>query len=1333
VIKKSIRVYGANAIYTLLAFSAVQSGAALCTDNDIQYTKLNESSFLIEYRPAGVQILLDTLRAEPGQRIKVQRCGTVYETGKPKVPYRSLYAAVPEYGRLSAVVQSLEFSDLDGHALTDARRATPLQSSVPLSQPDPDRTGQNGYFPASICHIENLVQLGRMQVAPVSLYPVQYHAQKQQWRIIKKMVIRFDITPSARPGSTSAPGSTASEPAWTNLLQKHIVNYQQARTWILSSAKKQPTPSTALSGPWHSFAVTQQGIYRIEYAHLQKLGFDSTSLNIAQTGIYTAGGRELETDLSAAEPSLRQVASYFHDHNNDGLFGRLDFLLFYGQSVSGWEPAESNQPPLHYLNRYTKKHIYWLNTGHQERKAMEVHPSEPPDALNPMLVQTGIGRIFMEEEILNNAKSGYRWYWDWFNGNSAGHYALSAPNLAVLDSARLRLHFQGASEHPHTLSIYLNKQLLGRADVYYALAKTFDWRGVMPWLPNSNQLQIVQLSASGQKDEVYFDWLEMEYRQALTLRSGTLEFWSEPQAGAYRYQISQAPTGAVVFDITDPYAVRCLRVEVADSNATFIDFTAAGAGEKHYLAIAAERIKPVEEIGLTPRFLPRLRSSTHAADYLIIASTSLTGPTLERLAQHRRDSHFWPHSGQQPRVMTVTMEEIYDEFSAGMVDPTALRNFLRYAYRHWEVAPAYVLLVGDACFDINNNGGASPPTLIPTYQDQGIATDDWFVCLESEHIPAMFIGRLPAQNQEELATVVQKIINYDTALQPGPWQNNLLFVADDDFSPSHTYTDYVFSLDSENMAADSIAHPFDVHKVYLSEYKRDVFGVKPDARRDLFEKFNRGCLYVNFLGHGNLEVLTHEGLFNSPDDIGAVKNQERLPLFFAGTCAAGQFDYDRKKSLAEELLLHRDGGCLAVIAATRWNAHNITSAINQDFFHTVFSTGSTEAPSIGQALASAKLRSRYPDHRELLVLFGDPAQRLALPRLSVDCRIAPDTLSLRKNVLLKGRVLDAGQPADDFSGSIQVKIYENVYPRYATAHTYSLAGRVLYEDTAPVVNGLIDHRFQMQSDSTSGGMNGRMVLFAWEKGERPRTASGYLQPLLVAPDTLEPSFHKDSTGPEIRLLVNDVEVTTAETIQIEPTVQMSFSLKDAESGVQHKAAADYRMILQLDRSADSLWDVTSQFIPDAADAKSGMLSFSFDRLTAGPHSLVFTVWDNALNLTSVEYLLQVVPAEFALREPLNYPNPVARNTFFTFTMTHDAQVTIKVYTITGRLVRTFTDEAAAGFNRVPQDGWDCTDQDGDVLANGVYLFKITARERESEFFPSRMRTSQALGRLVILR
>ena len=255
-IKKSIRVSGANAIYTLLTLSAVQGGAALCIENDIQYTKLNESSFLIEYRPASVRILSDTLRTGAGLPIRIRHCGTVYETDKPQLPYRSLYAAVPEHGRLSAVLQGLEFRDLDERTLQPAGPTEAKVGPETWSPPDAEATEQNGYFPASVCHIENLIRLGRMQVAPITCIRSNIMRRNSNGGSLKKMVIRFD-TPSelimvqkrARLAAPSRRGPAMEQ------------TYRQLSTgthWILPSLRKQQDATAELTGLWHSFAALRR-------------------------------------------------------------------------------------------------------------------------------------------------------------------------------------------------------------------------------------------------------------------------------------------------------------------------------------------------------------------------------------------------------------------------------------------------------------------------------------------------------------------------------------------------------------------------------------------------------------------------------------------------------------------------------------------------------------------------------------------------------------------------------------------------------------------------------------------------------------------------------------------------------------------------------------------------------------------------------------------------------------------------------------------------------------------------------------------------------------------
>ena len=100
-----------------------------------------------------------------------------------------------------------------------------------------------------------------------------------------------------------------------------------------------------------------------------------------------------------------------------------------------------------------------------------------------------------------------------------------------------------------------------------------------------------------------------------------------------------------------------------------------------------------------------------------------------------------------------------------------------------------------------------------------------------------------------------------------------------------------------------------------------------------------------------------------------------------------------------------------------------------------------------------------------------------------------------------------------------------------------------------------------------------------------------------------------------------------------------------------------------------------------------------------------------------------VQKEFNIIHIGNYPNPVYSltsdpnnegRTRFTYTLTDDADdITIKIFTVSGRLVNTLSDLATTvGYHEYPRKerGWDCTDFDGRKLANGVYFYKIIAKK-----------------------
>ena len=87
-----------------------------------------------------------------------------------------------------------------------------------------------------------------------------------------------------------------------------------------------------------------------------------------------------------------------------------------------------------------------------------------------------------------------------------------------------------------------------------------------------------------------------------------------------------------------------------------------------------------------------------------------------------------------------------------------------------------------------------------------------------------------------------------------------------------------------------------------------------------------------------------------------------------------------------------------------------------------------------------------------------------------------------------------------------------------------------------------------------------------------------------------------------------------------------------------------------------------------------------------------------------------VAGEFEIKNIANFPNPFVPGggTHFAYYLTKGAdEVTLKIYTITGRLIRAVdTLDASVSFNEFYFDGYDA---DGEPLANGVYLYKFTAK------------------------
>jgi flagellar hook assembly protein FlgD len=112
-------------------------------------------------------------------------------------------------------------------------------------------------------------------------------------------------------------------------------------------------------------------------------------------------------------------------------------------------------------------------------------------------------------------------------------------------------------------------------------------------------------------------------------------------------------------------------------------------------------------------------------------------------------------------------------------------------------------------------------------------------------------------------------------------------------------------------------------------------------------------------------------------------------------------------------------------------------------------------------------------------------------------------------------------------------------------------------------------------------------------------------------------------------------------------------------------------------------------------------------LSDGSHSLTISSM-NSLSVKAADVSKDFeVSSEPKIMDLYNYPNPFKNDTYFTFKLTQiPDQLKIRIYTVAGRLIKQFSltsENLNYDFNRIY---WDGRDEDGDLVANGVYLYKV---------------------------
>ena len=1056
----------------------------------------------LEYRPGPI-LLEPTADPARGLLPRCEEASAETRVGVPAIPHRGVLLAVPDGADPKVRLEMVQARDwpesvsLVAVPEIDARGAWVFGTGaedvpVPLPWVEGDAVA---------------VQRG-VSVIRVTLRPIQWTRDSRgdgRMVVADRLVVRVDFG-GARPNvvpATGAPVAWGGDRTWSAIRSTAVANWASAAQWDRSrplrlSGLGEPFPMDE-SDRWLRVTIGEEGLYAIGVDELRDAGVDPRQVDPASLRVFGRPPSPLEADRAETPVEFTEIAPRVK-HDGDALFESGERLFFYGAPVGHWA-EDSDLGRVWELHPYASENVYWVTWGWD----LEGDPSRPVDrdvapGGGEVEVDHGWRRVHREEENLSPRGMGTRWYWETQVGVGATvhRYAMDLPGargsapatVSVKEVGRTSsLHISG--EHHVVVALGSETNVAAEASWDGEVAALITGEPALGPVDGSNDVLVTVLrdrDTGDYSDQLYLDWIQVGYTCNLVpLGAGDLDFEVERTEGEPAVAMTLSGFGGAplaVLDVSDPVGPVWL---AGEETADGVRIREDRAGYHRYF-VAGEARSPIA----TDRHYPAgLRSAARGADWIAVTSAELAGEA-ERLAGHR--------AGQSAlRTTVVLIEDVYAEFSAGVPDPTALRNFLRAAYAGWSgEAPTYVLLFGDGSFDMKNNSGfAAERNVLPTYQSPAPthnspidAYDDWFVQVDgADNIQDMIVSRLTPHDVDDAGVFVDKIVGYETGDHRGDWRMRVTLVADDEVNPDFNYSgEDVHTRDSERLEAEAIPPWLEVEKVYLVDHLH-VGRTKPSATEAIMRAFERGSLAINYLGHGNEVQWAHEDVFHSTRDIPMLSNGSRLPFVLSGSCTVGRFDLEAKESMAEDLTGVEDAGAIAMVAATRPTFSDPNFRMMRTLLQQALALNDrSELQTIGQSHLTARLQEGNYRNERLNHLFGDPALTLALPddAVAIDPVVGP--LVPLAPLTVRGRVVDAAGAVRRVDGKAQITVrdsgFGDIYtiPGSRFRMPVERRGRVVYRGSSSVVNGEFEAQMVVPR-GFRGGEWGEISVYAEVGGE----------------------------------------------------------------------------------------------------------------------------------------------------------------------------------------------------------------------------------------------------------
>ncbi len=691
----------------------------------------------------------------------------------------------------------------------------------------------------------------------------------------------------------------------------------------------------------YQIGVTNAGLYRIPYSAL------------VTAGITNPVGSELRLFCQTQE-----VAIYV---STPGAMAAADYALFYGQGYNGY---------------YTPTNVYWLGTGGSGLR-MATRSGAPIGGANVVTSHWHEVLFNPDTSYIDNVRQGDEsidhWYAARLFDTSSTNVLLPTDRRISSGPAQLVALLGGRNNNTsfnpdHQTEVRVSGTVVANFQ-FESINRLTGGCSVAGSLLNSSSttVSLRQTMAGVPFDFALLESLAIQYTRLLAPLSNALGFFG--RTGTNIYSVDGFSTNAAywVADISNPWSP-VLLTNFSTSSITGgvrLRFGDTSLSSNQYFVCATSAVVTVTNVRQV--LFRDLAATNRQADYIVIC------PYEFRKNAYRLLAHRYRH-GLTVAVAPVT--DIYNEFSYGIKDAAAIKQFLGYAYHHWQPpAPRYVVLGGDGSYDPENNLNlANPIDIIPVHLGpssyEWTCLDGWYCAVNgSDRLVDIAWGRLPASSETQMSNMVGNIVAYEAQSSTNAWRKKGLLVADSNDVPDALYFKAATTSNVSRYLSSSNGY------VNTPVFMDDLpYQHNPAlARAAITTTINTGIYVVSYFGHGS-EILWNElNIFNT-NDASQLLNTV-YPLFTALTCLNGRFYDQQKGCLAEALVIRAGRGSVGCVAATSLSIETYAEVFANGFYEALVNT--QQYTRVGDVMSRGllKLWAFSPAAEELLFynLFGDPA------------------------------------------------------------------------------------------------------------------------------------------------------------------------------------------------------------------------------------------------------------------------------------------------------------------------------------------------------------------------